>query len=123
MIRILRKGDLLVIKSIDRLGRNYQRIIDEWRRITKVIGADIFVIDMPILDTRENGSQGLVGRFISDIVLQILSFVAENERLNIKERQVEGINWQKLAASNSVDPQSDCLKSLISLLTNTNNMR
>jgi DNA invertase Pin-like site-specific DNA recombinase len=95
LIKRLKKGDLLVIKSIDRLGRDYQMIIDEWRRISKVIGADILVIDMPLLDTRESGGQGLVGRFISDIVLQILSFVAENERLNIKERQAEGIRLAK----------------------------
>lgn len=95
LIKRLKKGDLLVIKSIDRLGRDYQMIIDEWRRISKLIGADILVIDMPLLDTRESGGQGLVGRFISDIVLQILSFVAENERLNIKERQAEGIRLAK----------------------------
>lgn len=95
LIKRLKKGDLVVIKSIDRLGRDYQMIIDEWRRISKAIGADILVIDMPLLDTRESGGQGLVGRFISDIVLQILSFVAENERLNIKERQAEGIRLAK----------------------------
>lgn len=95
LIKRLKKGDLVVIKSIDRLGRDYQMIIDEWRRISKVIGADILVIDMPLLDTRESGGQGLVGRFISDIVLEILSFVAENERSNIKERQAEGIRLAK----------------------------
>ncbi len=95
LLSVLKKSDLVAIKSIDRLGRDYQMIIDEWRRITKVIGADILVIDMPLLDTRETGGQGLVGRFISDIVLQILSFVAENERTNIKERQAEGIKLAK----------------------------
>lgn len=95
LIRKLKKGDVLVIKSIDRLGRDYQMIIDEWRKITKVIGADILVIDMPLLDTRESGGQGLVGHFISDIVLQVLSFVAQNERENIKERQAEGIRLAK----------------------------
>lgn len=86
----IKKGDLLIIKSIDRLGRNYKMILDEWYRITKVIECDVFVIDMPLLDTRST-PQNLVGRFIADIVLQILSFVAETERDNIKQRQAEGI--------------------------------
>ena len=90
----LKKGDLLIIKSIDRLGRNYEMIIEEWTRITKIIGCDIFVIDMPLLDTR-NKPDNLVGKFISDIVLQILSFVAENERDFIKQRQAEGIKIAK----------------------------
>lgn len=85
----LRKGDLLVIKSIDRLGRNYNMIIDEWVYITKNINCDIVVLDMNLLDTRSDNN--LVGKFISDIVLQILSFVAEKERDNIKQRQAEGI--------------------------------
>ena len=89
LIKKLRYGDLLVIKSIDRLGRNYDCIIREWRRITKEIGADIYVIDMPLLDTRRG--KDLVGTFLSDIVLQVLSFVAENERDNIRQRQAEGI--------------------------------
>lgn len=94
LIRKLKKEDLLIIKSIDRLGRNYHMILDEWARITKNIGSDIKVLDMPLLDTRiENGN--LVGKFISDIVLQVLSFVAENERNNIKERQAEGIRIAK----------------------------
>lgn len=90
LVRKLRPGDLLVIKSIDRLGRNYQMIIDEWSRITKTIRADILVLDMPLLDTRSTPCS-LVGKFIADIVLQILSFVAENERENIRARQAEGI--------------------------------
>ena len=90
----LKKDDLLIIKSIDRLGRNYKMIIDEWYHITKVIECDIFVIDMPLLDTRSTPNN-LVGRFISDIVLQILSFVAETERDNIKLRQAEGIKIAK----------------------------
>lgn len=89
MLKKLRSGDLLVIKSIDRLGRNYDMIIDEWSRITK-LGTDILVLDMPLLDTRTK-SENLVGKFISDIVLQVLSFVAENERANIRARQAEGI--------------------------------
>lgn len=87
-------GDVLYIKSIDRLGRNYDMIIDEWRDITHNIGADIVVIDMPLLDTRDK-EKGLTGKFISDIVLQILSYVAENERINIKQRQAEGIRIAK----------------------------
>ena len=90
LIKKLKKDDLLIIKSIDRLGRNYQMILEEWSRITKTIGADIKVLDMPLLDTRIEG-KNLVGKFISDIVLQVLSFVAENERTNIKQRQAEGI--------------------------------
>jgi len=90
----LRKGDLVIVKSIDRLGRNYQMIIDEWSEITKVIQADIKVLDMPLLDTRVQ-PDNLVGKFISDIVLQILSFVAENERENIRQRQAEGIRIAK----------------------------
>lgn len=86
---ILRENDLLVIKSIDRLGRNYNMIIEEWKDITKNIKADIVVIDMPLLDTRNN--KDLLGTFISDLVLQILSYVAEQERSFIKLRQKEGI--------------------------------
>lgn len=99
--RLLKKlagGDLLVIKSIDRLGRNYSQIIEEWNRITNMIGADILVLDMPLLDTRTKADT-LVGKFISDIVLQVLSFVAENERESIKSRQAEGI---KIARSKGV---------------------
>lgn len=87
---VLRENDLLVIKSIDRLGRNYNMIIDEWKDITKNIKADILVIDMPLLDTRNN--KDLLGTFISDLVLQILSYVAEQERRFIKQRQKEGIS-------------------------------
>ena len=89
LIKKLKPNDLLVIKSIDRLGRNYDMIIDEWSRITKDIGANIKVLDMPLLDT--SNESDLIGKFISDIVLQILSFVSENERMAIKQRQAEGI--------------------------------
>lgn len=89
---------MLVIKSIDRLGRNYDQIIAEWAHITNTIGADILVLDMPLLDTRTKADT-LVGKFISDIVLQVLSFVAENERENIKQRQADGI---KIAKQNGV---------------------
>ena len=98
LIKKLRSGDLLVIKSIDRLGRNYDQIIAEWAHITNVVGADILVLDMPLLDTRTK-TDTLVGKFISDIVLQVLSFVAENERENIRERQADGI---KIAKQNGV---------------------
>ena len=94
MFARLRRGDLLVIKSIDRLGRNYEMIIEEWRAITEKKGADILVLDMPVLDTRSKDC-GLVGRFISDVVLQVLSFVAENERENMRARQAEGIRCAK----------------------------
>ena len=90
MLDTLERGDLVVIKSIDRLGRDYDLIIEEWTRITKTIGADIVVLDMPLLDTREK-KNNLTGKFISDIVLQLLSYVAETERISIKTRQKEGI--------------------------------
>lgn len=89
MIRRIKKDDLLYIKSIDRLGRNYNEILKQWQIITKEKKADIIVLDMPLLDTRRG--KDLLGTFISDIVLQILSFVAENERENIRQRQAEGI--------------------------------
>lgn len=89
LLRKLKNGDILYILSIDRLGRNYEEIQRQWRILTKEIGVDICVIDMPLLDTR-NGKD-LMGTFIADLVLQILSFVAQNERENIKKRQAEGI--------------------------------
>lgn len=87
--RRLRRGDLLIIKSIDRLGRNYEEIIEQWKDITKIIEADIVIVDMPLLDTRRD--KDLLGTFISDLVLQVLSFVSQTERENIKQRQAEGI--------------------------------
>lgn len=89
MIRKVRKGDVIFVKSIDRFGRNYEEIIQQWRYITKKKKADIVVLDMPLLDTRQE--KNLLGTFLSDIVLQLLSFVAENERNNIRKRQAEGI--------------------------------
>lgn len=89
MLKKLKPGDLLYILSIDRLGRNYQEIQNQWRYLTKEIGIDICVIDMPILDTRPY--KDLLGTFISDLFLAVLSFVAENERDNIKKRQAQGI--------------------------------
>ena len=89
MLKRLKAGDLLYILSIDRLGRNYKEIQNQWRILTKEIGVDICVIDMPLLDTR-NGKD-LMGTFIADLVLQILSFVAQSERENIRKRQSQGI--------------------------------
>lgn len=89
LIKRLKKDDLLYIKSIDRLGRNYNEIQEQWRILTKEKAVDIVVLDMPLLDTRRG--KDLMGTFLSDIVLQVLSFVAENERVNIRQRQAEGI--------------------------------
>lgn len=89
LLRKLRKNDVLYIKSIDRLGRNYEEIMQQWKLITKEKAADIVVMDMPLLDTRRG--KDLMGTFLADIVLVVLSYVAENERVNIRQRQAEGI--------------------------------
>ena len=89
LVKQLKQGNLLYIKSIDRLGRNYEEIQNQWRILTKEKGIDIAVLDMPLLDTRLN--KDLMGTFIADVVLQILSFVAQSERENIRKRQAEGI--------------------------------
>ena len=89
LLRTMKKDDLLYVKSIDRLGRNYAEILEQWRMLTKDKGIDIVVLDMPLLDTRRG--KDLMGTFLSDIVLQVLSFVSENERTNIRQRQAEGI--------------------------------
>ena len=89
LVRRMKKDDLLYVKSIDRLGRNYGEILEQWRVLTKEKGVDIVVLDMPLLDTRRG--KDLMGTFLADIVLQVLSFVAENERSNIRQRQAEGI--------------------------------
>lgn len=94
LMSVVREGDLLYIVSIDRLGRNYDEILEQWRLLTKIKKIDICVLDMPLLDTR-NGKD-LMGSFIADLVLQILSFVAQNERENIRKRQAEGIAAAKL---------------------------
>ena len=91
LYRKLKEGDVLVILSIDRLGRNYDEILEEWRRITKVKKAHIVVLDMPLLDTRESSAGGITGVFIADLVLQLLSYVAQVEREHIKQRQRQGI--------------------------------
>ena len=90
MRRVLRAGDLLVVQSLDRLGRNYAEMLEEWRFLVRRKRIDIRVLDMPVLDTT-NRADGLVGSLIADIVLQLLAFVAENERRNIRERQRQGI--------------------------------
>lgn len=89
MVKKLRPDDLVYVKSIDRLGRNYEEILEQWRILTREKGVDIAVLDMPLLDTRRG--KDLMGTFLSDIVLQVLSFVAENERTSIRQRQAEGI--------------------------------
>lgn len=94
LMKRLKKGDLLYVKAIDRLGRNYKEIQNQWRIITKEMEIDVVVIDMPLLDTRVY--KDLMGTFIADLVLQVLSFVAESERENIKKRQEEGIKAAKL---------------------------
>lgn len=95
LVKKLRKGDMLVIKSIDRLGRNYEEILNQWRIITKEKMADVVVLDMPLLDTRQTG-RNLTGTFVADLVLRILSYVAQTERENIKQRQMEGIAAAKM---------------------------
>lgn len=105
MIKKLKSGDLLYILSIDRLGRNYEEIQRQWRVLTKDIGVDICVIDIPLLDTR-NGKD-LMGTFIADLVLQILSFVAQSERENIKKRQAEGIAAAKAKGVKFGRPEID----------------
>lgn len=95
LIKRLKNGDVLYVKSIDRLGRDYTMILDEWRFLTKERGIDIVVVDMPLLDTRIEG-KNLVGKFIADVVLQVLSFVAQNERETMRQRQTEGIRMAKL---------------------------
>ncbi|WP_418503726.1 recombinase family protein [Desulfovibrio sp.] len=94
MLKKLRPGDLLCVTSIDRLGRNYEEILEQWRVLTREKHVDIFVLDMPLLDTRRD--KNLLGTFIADLVLQVLSFVAQNERENIRKRQAEGIAAAKL---------------------------
>ena len=105
LVKKLKQGDLLYILSIDRLGRNYEDIQRQWRILTKDIGIDICVIDMPLLDTR-NGKD-LMGTFIADLVLQILSFVAQSERENIKKRQAEGIAAAKAKGVKFGRPEKD----------------
>lgn len=116
LMRRLKAGDLLYILSIDRLGRNYEEIQKQWRILTKEIGADVCVLDMPLLDTR-NGKD-LMGTFIADLVLQILSFVAQNERESIRKRQAEGIAAAKARGTNSAGRKRKHRKNLRRLWSN-----
>lgn len=95
MLKVLKPGDVLYIKSINRLGRNYTEIIEQWRILNKIMKVEIVVLDMPLLDTRYG--KDLLGTFLSDLVLQVLSFVAENERETIRSNQAEGIAVAKAA--------------------------
>lgn len=104
MLKRLKADDLLYIKSIDRLGRNYEEILEQWRVLTREKKVDIVVLDMPLLDTRRG--KDLMGTFLSDIVLQVLSFVAENERKNIRERQREGIHAARMRGVQFGRPQN-----------------
>ncbi len=113
MLKKLRKDDLIYVKSIDRLGRNYEEILEQWRILTKEKKVDIVVIDMELLDTRRG--KDLMGTFLSDIVLQVLSFVAENERKNIRERQKEGIKAAKLRGVQFGRPRRDVPEDFIQI--------
>ncbi len=114
LIKKLKSGDLLYILSIDRLGRNYEEIQNQWRVLTKEIGADICVMDMPLLDTRQG--KDLMGTFIADLVLQILSFVAQNERENIRKRQRQGIAAAKAKGVRFGRPEKGLPPDFISLI-------
>ena len=114
LIKKLKSGDLLYILSIDRLGRNYEEIQNQWRVLTKKIGADICVIDMPLLDTRQG--KDLMGTFIADLVLQILSFVAQNERENIRKRQLQGIAAAKARGVRFGRPEKGLPPEFVSLV-------
>ena len=114
LIKKLKSGDLLYILSIDRLGRNYEEIQNQWRVLTKKIGADICVLDMPLLDTRQG--KDLMGTFIADLVLQILSFVAQSERENIRKRQLQGIAAAKAKGVRFGRPEKDIPPEFISLI-------
>lgn len=112
----LRKGDLLYIKSIDRFGRNSNDIKKEWEEITQIIGADIKVIDMPMLDTTQ--FKDLIGNFVSNLVLEVLSFVAEQERDSIRKRQKEGIAIAKLQGKHLGRPSAEYPKNFKEVYTN-----
>lgn len=119
LLQKLKKDDLLYIKSIDRLGRNYSEILEQWRILTKNRKIDIVVIDMPLLDTRRG--KDLMGTFLSDIVLQVLSFVAENERTNIKQRQAEGIAAAKARGVKFGRPATPLPNNFVHVYTNWKN--
>ena len=115
LVKKLQSGDLLYIKSIDRLGRNYDEIQNQWRLLTRERGVDIAVIDMPLLDTRLN--KDLMGTFIADLVLQILSFVAHSERENIRQRQAEGIAAARARGIHMGRPAKDLPENFMNLAT------
>lgn len=115
LLKKMKKGDLLIVKSIDRLGRNYDKIISQWAHITENIGANILVLDMPILDTRMNDN-GLTGKLISNIVLQLLSYVAQKEREEINARQKEGIASAKLRGIKFGRPNLSLSKDFVQLV-------
>lgn len=119
LLNRLDKSSILYVKSIDRLGRNYEEVTDQWRIITKEKGADIVVIDMPLLDTRRG--KDLMGTFLSDIVLQVLSFVAENERNNIRQRQEEGIAAAKARGVRFGRPEKKVPDNFFTVLRDWNN--
>ena len=114
LIKKLKSGDLLYILSIDRLGRNYEEIQNQWRVLTKEIGVDICVMDMPLLDTRQG--KDLMGTFIADLVPQILSFVAQNERENIRKRQLQGIAAAKAKGVRFGRPEKEIPPEFVSLI-------
>ncbi len=114
LVRKIKRGDLLYLLSIDRLGRNYKEVQEQWRILTKDKGVDICVIDMPLLDTRT--AKDLMGTFIADLVLQILSFVAENERANIKKRQAQGIAAAKARGVRFGRPEKPVPKNFVDIV-------
>lgn len=107
LLEHLKRGDVIIVKSIDRLGRNYEEILEQWRKITKEVGADIQVLDMPLLNTNSSQSD-LTGVFIADLVLQILAYVAETERVFIKQRQAEGIAAAKQRGDSFRADEEEC---------------
>lgn len=121
LLRVMHKGDLLYILSIDRLGRNYKEIQNQWRYLTGELGIDICVIDMPLLDTRRY--KDLLGTFIADIVLQILSFVAESERDNIRKRQAQGISAAKAKGVRFGRPEAEIPENFVLLVKRWRNKR
>lgn len=121
LLKKIKPGDLLYIKSIDRLGRNYEEIQNQWRILTKDIGADVCVIDMPLLDTRT--CKDLMGTFIADLVLQILSFVAQNEREVIRKRQAEGISAAKAKGVHMGRPVKNMPENFGTLIQNWENKK
>lgn len=121
LVRKLKKDDLIYIKSIDRLGRNYSEILEQWRILTKEKGVDIVVLEMPLLDTRRG--KDLMGTFLSDIVLQVLSFVAENERTNIRQRQAEGIAAAKARGVRFGRPETPLPENFLDMVSQWENKK